>query len=200
MMREEFEKLTGIYPDALLYKAIEKAYMESDQDKQIFCADYKANKDALAERVQFSALEMSMRENNEKDRAVELWKKTAEQWKAECKRLEAALDRELEWRPFEPIDEVEQKDYARLAAQRDTRELVIQEAIDMIYEMYGFARERVTVITSIPKLQVNKYHRTRQVGSIDRVPLYNSTDWNYIRFECAGIEYEIDNGNLKKCR
>lgn len=26
---------------------------------------------------------------------------------------------------------------------------------------------------------------------------YNATDWNYIRFDCGSMEYELDNGNLR---
>lgn len=37
MMRIEFEQLTGIYPSTDLYRAIEREYIEQDEDKTVFC-------------------------------------------------------------------------------------------------------------------------------------------------------------------
>ena len=37
MMRTEFEQLTGIYPSTELYRAIEREYIEQDEDKTVFC-------------------------------------------------------------------------------------------------------------------------------------------------------------------
>ena len=52
MMREEFERLTGFYPSADLYRVIEVRYSEFHGDKTAFCKEYKANKDGLAESIQ----------------------------------------------------------------------------------------------------------------------------------------------------
>ena len=43
MLLEEFEALTGFYPDQLLYEMIEKEYMESHKTKEEFCKDYLKN-------------------------------------------------------------------------------------------------------------------------------------------------------------
>lgn len=55
MLLEEFEALTGFYPDQLLYEMIEKEYMESHKTKEEFCKDYLKNRDGLANKAQRSA-------------------------------------------------------------------------------------------------------------------------------------------------
>ena len=40
--------------------------------------------------------------------------------------------------------------------------------------------------------------RLRLVGETERKPLYNATDFNYVRFDCAGWFYEMYNGELRK--
>lgn len=52
----EFEELTGIYPDKILYDAIEEAYNNSDYgDMESFCHDYKFNVDGLAKNIRETA-------------------------------------------------------------------------------------------------------------------------------------------------
>ena len=36
----------------------------------------------------------------------------------------------------------------------------------------------------------------REKERMERDPVYSSTDWNYIRFDCAGLQYEMINGEL----
>ena len=60
MMLEEFEELTGFYPSADMYDAIELEYADFPGDKHAFCEAYKANKDGLAEKIQQKASEMTV--------------------------------------------------------------------------------------------------------------------------------------------
>ena len=60
MMMTEFEELTGFYPSADMYDAIELEYFEFPGDKYAFCEAYKTNKDGLAERIQQRASEMTV--------------------------------------------------------------------------------------------------------------------------------------------
>ena len=60
MMLEEFEELTGFYPSADMYDAIELEYADFPGDKYAFCEAYKANKDGLAEKIQGKASEMTV--------------------------------------------------------------------------------------------------------------------------------------------
>lgn len=38
--------------------------------------------------------------------------------------------------------------------------------------------------------------RTGFYPTYDREPLYESTDWNYVRFDVCGMTYEYVNGQL----
>ena len=60
MMLTEFEELTGFYPSADMYDAIDLEYSEFSGDKYAFCEAYKANKDGLAEKIQQRASEMTV--------------------------------------------------------------------------------------------------------------------------------------------
>jgi hypothetical protein len=52
------------------------------------------------------------------------------------------------------------------------------------------------IVHKVSDYEVNKYRRLRVSGSFDRCPVYESTDWNYIRFDCASFMYELVNGEL----
>ncbi len=51
MLMQEFESRTGFYPSQDLYSFIEKAYMESNLDKDAFCKVYKNNESGVAESI-----------------------------------------------------------------------------------------------------------------------------------------------------
>lgn len=42
-----------------------------------------------------------------------------------------------------------------------------------------------------------EYHRIRQASVFTRPPVYESTDWNYIRFDSGNWMYELVNGELR---
>lgn len=190
MMREEFEQRTGFYPTSALYEIIEKHYTEFDGDKDAFCKAYKKNADGLAEKIQREA-DMAKHSVLQE---IEKAKKAAE---AKIAELEKALEREQEWKPYEDTDNVQQSDYERLASQSSTEHLSDEQAKDLLYEWYGFAREKIKIHHSVPIYEVNRHRRLRKVGELDRSPLYNATDWNYIRFDCGCMSYELYNDNLR---
>lgn len=190
MMIEEFEKRTGYFPTAKEYAAIERAYMASDADKDTFCAAYKKNTDGLAERIQREANIEQAKEDAEAAEAVKkLEKRIAE--------LEARLEREQEWKPYVDTNNYEQERYDELKTAGGTRILTDEEAKDLLYDWYGFAREKVTIYHAIPRYEVNRHRELRQAGEIERLPLYNATDWNYIRFDCGCMTYELVNDELR---
>ncbi len=189
-MLEEFEKLTGFYPTAELYAQIEAAYIDFDGDKVKFCKAYKKNEGGIAERIR---REVDMQHINAQ-RKVEGTHKAMEERIAE---LEKTLEREQEWQPYENTDNVQQSDYERLANQSDTERMSDEKAKDLLYEWYGFAKEKIKIHHSVPVYEVNRHRRLRQVGELDRSPLYNATDWNYIRFDCGCMSYEFYNDNLR---
>lgn len=190
MMREEFEQRTGFLPTLSLYSIIEKYYMNFDGDKDAFCKAYKKNADWIATMIQHEA---DMQEVNAQIAA----EKAAKEYEARIAELEKALEREQEWKPYEDTDNVQQAEYERLASQSDTEHLSDEKAKDLLYEWYGFAREKIKIHHSVPVYEVNRHRRLRKVGELDRSPLYNATDWNYIRFDCGCMSYELYNDNLR---
>lgn len=190
MLKEEFEKRTGFHPCQSLYAVIEEHYMKSGSDKDVFCRAYKEDKDGLATKIQREA---DMRDIKDQETA----EKTVEEYKARIAGLEEALEREQEWKPYEDKDNVQQDDYAVLAAQPDTKLLSDEQAKQLLYDWYGFAKEKVEILHSVPVYEVNRHRKLRKVGELKRIPLYNATDWNYIRFDCSRVCYELFNDNLR---
>lgn len=192
MMIEEFEKLTGIFPSADLYEAIENAYNEFHGDKVEFCKAFKTNAEGLAEKIKRAANTKSWKAN---DSAAQERKALNDQIES----LKQQLEREQEWKPidYEATGNVKQSEYAKLANDSCTRILTDEEAKDLLYDWYGFAKEKVTIHHEIDKLEVNRHRVLRKVGTISREPLYNATDWNYIRFDCGCMSYELINDNLR---
>lgn len=190
MMREEFEKLTGFYPTAELYAQIEAAYTDFPGDKVAFCKAYKKNEDGLAEKIQRTVDMAQIKAQQKADKEAEATEKR-------IKELEDRLERELEWKPYEDTSNVQQADYTRLQTAGGTRTLTDDEAKDLLYDWYGFAKEKIKIHRTIPQYEVNRHRQLRKVGEIDRAPLYNATDWNYIRFDCGCMSYELQNDNLR---
>ena len=190
MLKEEFEQRTGFYPDQALYSIIEKYYMEFDGDKDAFCKAYKQNADGLAEKIQREA-------DMHAFKALAAVENAVKGYQSRIAELEKALEREQEWKPYEDTDNVRQADYEKLAGQSDTEHMSDEKAKDLLYELYGFAEEKITLHHSVPVYGVNRHGRLRVVGEMDRSPLYNATDWNYIRFDCGCMSYELYNDNLR---
>lgn len=58
MLQGEFETLTGIYPDVLLYEAAEQEYNSGDwASKAEFCECFKADEDGIAQKCRNAANE-----------------------------------------------------------------------------------------------------------------------------------------------
>lgn len=123
--------------------------------------------------------------SNELDKALE-----------EIARLRKQLEAEQEWQDYEMDDNVSQSDYDNLAKAAGTRYLTDDEAKDLLYDWFGFAKEKITIHRSVPTYQKNRHNQLRRKGTADRRPAYNSTDWNYIRFDCGACCYELHNDTL----
>ena len=190
MMMKEFTERTGIYPTENLYKTIEQFYYDYDGNKDEFCKAYKANKNGLAEKIAAAAETESYRKEEEA-RAAE--KKLAKQ----IEDLKKQLEREEEWKPYEDTHNTSQDEYDNLKEDQFTRVLSDSEATQMIYDLFGFAKEKIRIHRTVGKYEVNRHRKLRKVGEINRAPLYNSTDWNYIRFDCGCMSYELFNDTLR---
>ena len=200
MMLEEFQNYTGIYPDADLYEEIEKEYMSGDWDgKQEFCRAYKENIDGFAEKIQRRTAWAPDKKAEDAKLDREVLNSKVKSLTAELDNLRRLLDRELEWRDFEDLNRISEKDYKRLRSAIDVQELSDQEAASYIRREFGFDPAAVRIQREQPVKQVNKYHQLRDTGrKLQRDPLYAATDRNYIGFEVCGYEYEVVNGELTR--
>ena len=189
MMIQEFEQLTGIFPSVQLYSIIENAYMEFDGDKVAFCKAYKENTDGIALKIQREATLADAKALIEHDAQIK-------RMKEEIESLKKQVEREQEWKPYTDTKNYEQQRYDEL--KKSGRVMADDEAKDLLYDEFGFAREKVRILHSVPRLEVNRHLQLRKVGEIERLPLYDATDWNYIRFNCGCMAYELINGEI--CR
>ncbi|MEH2932166.1 hypothetical protein VSQ48_20130 [Candidatus Ventrimonas sp. KK005] len=190
MLREEFEQRTGFFPTLEEYKIIERYYLDFSGDKDIFCKAYKKNEEWLAEKIQKEADMQAIKERLRMEHVIE-------EYEAKIARLNADLEREQEWRPYVDTDLVSEEDYQELARCHNTRGLSDEEAKQLLYDWYGFARDKIRILHSVPRYERNRHNRLREIGKLERQPLYNATDWNYIRFDCGCMSYELYNDSLR---
>lgn len=196
MMIEEFEARTGIYPSIETYRVIEEHYYQFDGNKDDFCKAVKENRDGIAQRIQRSA-------NNRRQRMVRDLRadrskkeKGVRDLEEEVERLKKALDQEQEWQPYEMPGNVKQADYEHLRNTDDTRIMTDTEAKGLLYDWFGFAKEKTTIRHSVSTHEINRHRNLRRTGEVERLPLYNATDWNYIRFDCGTMSYELHNDQI----
>lgn len=197
MMMQEFTALTGFYPSNDFYRFIEEIYYDFDGTKQEFCKAYKQNKDGLAERIR-QAYNLTTSKTRNMLEAQQ--RKEREALEAKVKQLEAALEREQEWKPYEDRHNVSQVDYSKLESSDSTRELSDEEAIDIIANEFGFDRSKIRIVHEVHRLEINRHSQVRRVGTIERKALFNAWDWNYICFNVRGnttMGYEMHNGELR---
>ena len=67
----------------------------------------------------------------------------------------------------------------------------------MVEKYFCFTVDKIEILHTASAYAVNKHRQLRKSAEYDRAPVYESTDWNYIRFDCAGFMYELVNGELK---
>lgn len=197
MTIKEFTERTGFYPSYEHYRIIEDAYMESDGDKDAFCEAYKNNTDGIAERIARAA-------DRDFEKKAEAGKKAYARMEERIARqayiindLQSQLDAELEWTPCEDAGtRMTQRDYVKLREDRFTKTMTDEEAANFIAEELGFNAARVKIIRKAETYEVNKHRRMRVAETYEREPLYESTDWNYVRFDVYSMAYEYINGQL----
>ena len=197
MTIREFEVLTGFHPSTAHYEVIEQDYNSSQLDKYEYCEAYKADKDGIAERLARLADKCAWERDNK--HADEL-KASFTEIKLLHDRLaeaKAQLDRELDWHPATDIGtNMSEHDYQLLAD--DEPPLSELDAIRHIYEECGFDMAHIKIVKTVNTYDVNKHHKCRISGEFSRLPVWSSTDWNYIRFDVAGLQWELVNGDLRQ--
>jgi len=199
MMMKEFTERTGFEPTMEEYDDIEEAYYNFDGGKDAFCKHWVETVgvngicEARAEKI--AELRSKMVETEK-----ELMRTIADKDR-QIATLEAKLEQEQEWKPFEDEHNVKQADYERLANDGTTRELSDDEAADLIANEFGFERSKIVIVHEVVKEEINRHHQCRRVGTIPRKALFNAWDWNYIVFNVHGnltTAYEMHNGELNK--
>lgn len=193
MMMSEFIERTGFQPMPQEYAKIEEAYYNFDGDKDAFCRTF-VEQDGERKVYQARATEIDRLNSRilEMDRSA---KKEGEEYAHRLADLQAQLDKELEWKPSKTTGT--QMDQARYEELRTSgRELSDQEARELIADECGFDVDKIKIMPTVCTYEVNKYSRLRKAAEYGRAPAYESTDWNYIRFDCAQFMYEYINGEL----
>lgn len=193
MMMSEFIDRTGFEPTASEYERIEKAYYDFDGDKDAFCKafvkDSGEKKICKARAAEIQRLKSQMIELEKQ------FKKDVADREKQIDELTADLDRELEWKPSTGTGtNMSQSDYDHLA--RSGRKMTDEKAKAFIADECGFDPEKIRIQHEVNTYEVNKYRRLRKSGTFDRAPVYEATDWNYVRFDCACFMYELVNGEL----
>ena len=188
MMREEFERMTGIYVTSDLYKMINAAYYTFNGDKQAFCKAYKENENGLASTIQRAV-------NMENVKLAQAHDNEIKALREEIKRLKKELETEQEWRPYTDERHVSQQDYENL--KKGLEPMTDDTAKDWLYQEFGFAPSQVRIIREVDEYEINRHNQIRPTGrKIEREPYYDATDYHYIRFDCAGRSWEAWNGSL----
>lgn len=99
MLQSEFEIITDIFPDCILYEEIEREYNNGDwNSKHAFCAAYKFNEDYIASRIQTAANERIIELGEGSAHHMKIRAQMAETIKAltdELESIEAAYDKAM---------------------------------------------------------------------------------------------------------
>ncbi len=193
MIMSEFIDRTGFEPTAGEYAKIEEAYYEFDGDKDAFCKafvkDGGEQKICKARAARIAELESEAMDNAKAHQA------TVAGLQRKIDELQKALDRELEWKPCDGGTTMDQGRYEHLASAGKV--MSEQEAAELIADECGFSPDKIRIITQVSTYEANKYHQMRKSNTYTRQPVYCSTDWNYVRFDCASFMYELVNGELQ---
>ena len=205
MMLSEFVERTGFEPMPAEYAKIEEAYCGFNGDKDAFC---KAFVEGGGEKKIYQARATEIDRLNgkilEMDKAA---KKDGEAYERRLADLQAQLDKELEWKLSKGTGtNMSQADYESLLASctgdhGDPHVMSEDEARQLVAEEFGFNPERIEIITTVHTYEVNKHCQLRKAAAYTRQPLYDATDWNYVRFNVRGAgctwTYEMVNGELE---
>lgn len=205
MMMSEFIERTGFEPTADEYREIEKAYYDFDGNKDAFCKAFvEQDGEKKVYQARAAEIEQLRRQMAELEK---MFKADSEKQEKQIAYLQAQLDKELEWKPSAGTGtNMSQNDYESLAAlcdgsHGDPHIMSEDEARCLVAEEFGYDPGRVEIIATVDTYEVNKHRQLRKADTYTRLPLYDATDYNYVRFNvrCAGSTwmYEMVNGELK---
>ena len=197
MLREELIARTGYTPTDAEYKAIEEDYYKFDGDKDAFCKAFDVEAFRATQEPREIA-EMCRKNEAMKAELTALREDVAETVETN-EMLKAALEKEQEWTPCDGAGtNMEQDVYESLV--RGGSEMTDAEAKTRIHDNFGFDTELVDICHEAATMEVNRHHRMRFAETFLRPPIYEATDWNYVRFNVRNKgsvwRWEVVNGEL----
>ena len=197
MLKEEFIARTGYTLTDEEYAAIEEDYYKFDGYKDAFCKafDVKAFKSAQKAKE----MENMCRENERMKEEIKALHAQAERMATENAALKEELEKEQEWKTSDGAGtNMKQEDYESLV--RCGREMMDEEAKAWIHNEFGFDMEMIEILHEASTMEVNRHRRMRTGETFRRLPIYEATDWNYVRFDVRGKggmwSWETINGEL----
>ena len=186
MLYSEFTTLTGVKVSIEEYDCIEQSYYDSELDKAEFCKMWKQDFGSGKWAIEL-ALRRRLRHMTEELKERE--KKIA--------KLEEQLDREQDWKLSDRAGtNMSQEKYISLREDGDL--ISYDTAKNIIAKEFGFQLDKIEIITEVETFEVSRHYRLRRKDTYTREPVYESTDWNYIRFNVENLQYEMVNGDLEQ--
>lgn len=204
MTLTEWESLTGQHPNYSLWETINRIYNQSELDKHQFAKDYLADKDGLATRVQrecntayFAQDAELKRQLAEMQQELTTERCTMRAQIATIQELREQLEHELDWQPSEDTGtSLIQDCYKDRCDSSSCEKLSDLQAMQKLHWLFGFDMAKITIIREVQTFDVNRHHKLRVSGTYQRDPLWGATDYNYIRFNCADLQWECIDGEL----
>lgn len=194
MMMQEFIDRTGFIPTYDEYQRIEQKYYEFNGTKDEFCKAFVAKgmgEKMYQNRADYIAdLESQLMDNSKEHQ------KQMDEMQKKIDDLTAKLDRELEWKPYMNDKAVSQADYDNLTSSGKV--MTDDEAKKWISDEFGFAPDKIRIHREMKTFEINRHSMLREIGKVNREPLYEATDWYYVFFSVCGFEYEAYDGNLNQ--
>lgn len=183
---EQIKKIVeGLGPDSYVGTALKGCFADAE--------DNIANDFALSMYDRWQLAEHNLEIAKAKVQEVEGYNKGLA---AENKRLTNQVEGLLKWEPYEDSRNIKQEKYEQLAKDRFTKKLTDAEAAELIHREFGFDVDKIEIIHTVDVYKINVYRQLKKVGELQRDPVYNATDWNYVRFNVCGWAYEMYGGDL----
>lgn len=197
MTRQEFEERTNIFLPMDMYNIVEFFYMDLDMDKDSFCTAYQKNTDGLATKIQKEFYEEKFKKERRSKQEIIALQNQLKKFRKENADLRKKIERLQCWTLYENPQCFSDKNYRELYECTFTEKLSEEKAIEVIAYTFGFSPEKINILTKAKVYEINRDKELRIIGEKERIPLYASSDWNYIYFNICGTQYELQNGNLK---
>lgn len=206
MNRDYFVGMTGFLPTEEEWGAIRGEYERGKESAVEFCnrfvredkaKEWMRNRGAVIECMHSAHLaqrryyegKLAAKEQEAAEAIANLSGKVAA--------LQEALDRELGWKLAEGVGtNMEQDEYEDLA--KHSVEMTEDSAKQRVCREFGFDFDRVEIKRCAEVFERNKYGELRVREINVRPPVCEADGKDYVRFDCAGYQYEMVNGELMR--